>query len=99
MSRNRKTKPSSRRRYTDEFKTEVLSLAERVGVSEAAGQLQLQTSQIYSWHSQAESRKNRSALEQALTTENAKLKRQLAEKEQELQNVKKAAAYFAKNLT
>ena len=39
------------------------------------------------------------AAEQALAAENAKLTRELAEKEQELAIVKKAAAYFAKHLS
>ena len=99
MSRNRKSSPRARRRYSDEFKAEALALAERVGVSEAAGQLEIQTSQLYTWRSQADARRSRGAAEQALAAENVKLKRQLAEKEQELAIIKKAAAYFAKNLT
>ncbi|CAG9000282.1 MAG: hypothetical protein CENE_02276 [Candidatus Celerinatantimonas neptuna] len=35
--------------HTAEFKTEALKLAERVGVSTAAKQLNLSPSQIYTW--------------------------------------------------
>lgn len=99
MPRQRNTSSKSRRRHSEDFKAEALALASRVGVSEAASQLKLQSSQLYSWRAQVEARANKGAAEQALATENAKLKRRLAEKEQELAIVKKAAAYFAKNLT
>jgi len=100
MSKQRKKPPvsKSRRRHPPEFKAEALALAEKVGVSEAASQLKLQTSQIYSWKSQVQSSKQKDAHTQALATENARLKRQLAEKKQELEILKKAAAYFAKDL-
>lgn len=100
MSKQRKKTPvsKSRRKHPPEFKAEALALAEKVGVSEAASQLKLQTSQIYSWKSQVQSNKQKDAQTQALATENARLKRQLAEKKQELEILKKAAAYFAKDL-
>jgi transposase len=40
----------------------------------------------------------RGKVEQELSAENVRLKRQLAEKEQEVAILKKASAYFAKNL-
>jgi len=99
MPRQRNTTNKGRRRHSDEFKSEALALSEKVGVSETAHQLKLQASQLYSWRSQAERRRSKGAAEQALTVENARLKRQLAERDQELAIVKKAAAYFAKNLS
>ena len=48
---------------------------------------------------QAGKRCRKGAAEQALATEVARLKRQLAEKDQEVAILKKAAAYFAKNLS
>jgi transposase len=98
MLRQSKTEKLTRRRYSDEFKSEALALAQSVGVSEAAAQLQLQTSQLYAWRSRAERVQRRGKVEQELTAENARLKRKLAEKEQEVAILKKASAYFAKNL-
>ena len=60
--------------------------------------LGIHTSQVYNWRSKAERDLSRSAIEQRLATENARLKRQLAEQAEELVIVKKAAAYFAKSL-
>lgn len=99
MSRQKKTQSKkARRKHSPEFKSEALALADRVGVTEAARQLKLQPSQLYSWRSQVQSHKQKDMASQALATENARLKRQLAEKSQELEIIKKAAAYFAKDL-
>lgn len=89
----------TRRRYSPEFKAEALALAARVGVSEAAAQLELQTSQLYAWRSKAEAASRRGQVDQAMAAENARLKRLLSEKEQEIAILKKASAYFARNLT
>ena len=82
------TTKKTRIKHSPEFKAEALKLAERVGVAAAARQLSLHESQIYGW------RKN----SKKDTAEVAKLKRQLAEQAEELEIVKKAATYFAKNL-
>ena len=87
-----------RQRYSQQYKTESLALAEKVGVPTAARQLGLHDSQLYSWRSKARLSQDRSAVEERLLVENARLKRQLAEQEEELAIVKKAAAYFAKSL-
>jgi transposase len=84
----------TRRRYSDEFKSEALALAESVGVSEAAAQLQLQTSQLYAWRSRAERVQRRGKAEQELAAENARLKRKLAEKEQEVAILKNYRVRF-----
>jgi len=72
--------------------------AEKVGIPTAAKQLGLHESQLYSWRSKARLSQDRSAVEERLLVENARLKRQLAEQAEELAIVKKAAAYFAKSL-
>lgn len=99
MARQTKTRKQTRRRYTAEFKVEALALAAKVGVSEAAAQLELKTSQLYAWRSKAEAASRRGRADEALAAENARLKRQLVEKEQEIAILKKASAYFAKSLT
>jgi transposase len=77
MPRQSKTEKLTRRRYPDEFKSEALALADSVGVSEAAAQLELQTSQLYAWSSRAERVQRRGKAEQELAAENARLKSKL----------------------
>ena len=87
-----------RRKHDPEFKAEALKLAEKVGVAAAARQLSLHESQIYGWRKAVKSDTTTSQREKDLAAEVAKLKRQLAEQAEELDIVKKAATYFAKNL-
>lgn len=103
MIQVRKTRTPSRKadvkriRHSAEFKAEALQLAEKIGVHAAAEQLGLHSSQLYGWRSKAELLKSRGEIDEALRAENARLKRLLAEKEQELAFLGKAAAYFAKS--
>ena len=87
-----------RQRHSQQYKTESLALAEKVGVPAAAKQLGLHESQLYYWRSKARISQERSAVEERLLVENARLKRQLAEQAEELAIVKKAATHFAKSL-
>lgn len=98
MARAKKLDTGIRRRHSEEFKAEALRLAERIGVSAAARELGIHDSQLYGCRSQARLRQDRNAAADELAAENARLKRQLAEKTEELAIVKKAAAYFAKGL-
>ena len=93
-----KSTTSSRRRFSDEFKQEALALAERLGVNEAAKELGLTGSQLYGWRQKAQLVKARGQVEQDQAREIARLKRQVAEQAEELAVLKKAAAYFAKDL-
>ena len=88
----------TRQRYSAEYKAEALALAERIGVAAAAKQLGRHDSQLYGWRSKARLQRDRGEVEQQLSVENARLKRQLAEQAEELVILKKAAAYFAKSL-
>lgn len=92
------TSSKTRQRHSQQYKMEALALAEKDGVPTAAKQLGLHESQLYSWRSKARLAQDRSAVEERLLVENARLKRQLAEQAEELAIVKKAAAYFAKSL-
>lgn len=94
------TTKKTRIKHSSEFKAETLKLAEKVGVAAAARQLSLHESQIYGWRKNSKKDTNTSQREQEqeLAAEVAKLKRQLAEQAEELEIVKKAATYFAKNL-
>jgi transposase len=98
MTRVRKPVKTTRKRHSEEFKAEVLALADTVGVSAAATQLGLHSSQIYGWRSKAQLLKNRGQIDEEQARELVRLKRQLAEQAEELALLKKAAAYFAKSL-
>ena len=97
MTKQVTKKKPVRKQYTPEYRAEALSLADRVGVPEAARQLGIDGALIYSWRRVQEAKANTTQADQALATENARLKRQLAEQTEELAILKKAAAYFAKH--
>ena len=97
------TKPVStikkpRKQHTPEFRHEALKLAERIGVAAAARELSLYESQLYNWQSKQQNQHSSSEREQEMSAEIARLKRQLAERDEELAILQKAATYFAKRL-
>lgn len=96
MTKSASIKKQSRKQYTPEFRQETLKLAERIGVAAAARELSLYESQIYTWRSKLQQQDSSSGREQEMSTEIARLKRQLAEKDEELAILQKAATYFAK---
>jgi len=96
MKKQAKTK-QKRNRYTQAFRDEALALAEKVGVAAAAKDLGLYDSQIYDWRRKAQAQANRSQVEQDQAVEIAQLKRKVADQDEELAILKKAAAYFAKS--
>ena len=72
-----------------------MKLADAVGVTAAAEQLGIATSQIYNWRGKLRVKETRTEAESRLLDENARLKRELAEKTQEAEFLIKASAYFA----
>lgn len=98
MARAVKQDKQTRNRYSDEYKSEALALADRVGVASAAKQLGLHESQLYAWRGKARREETQGESERRLSAENVRLKRQLADQAEELAILKKAAAYFAKGL-
>ena len=82
------TTKKTRIKRAPEFKPEALNLAEKVGVA-AARQLSLCESQIYGWRKAVKKEAKISDRERELATENAKLKRLLAEQAEELYVVKR----------
>lgn len=99
----KRTVPS--RHYTDEFKVEAVRLAESVGGGEACRRLGIPDSSLWNWIRLSRAGKlgaggpaatpaKRSAGE--LEAENERLRRELANTKADLEIVKKAAAYFAK---
>jgi transposase len=92
------------RQYTEEFKLEALRLAGSVGINQAAKRLGMPSSSLGNWAQLKRSGKLR-GLPQAgpikgspaeLEAENSRLRRELANARLDLEIVKKAAAYFAK---
>ncbi|RZU99725.1 transposase [Spiribacter vilamensis] len=67
-------------RYSAKYRSEAFSLAERIGVAAAASELGLHATQIYQWRAKAAHEKFVGDRERQLREENARLKRQLAEK-------------------
>ena len=93
------------RQYTDEFKVEAVRLGESIGNSRAAKRLGIPDSSLWNWIRLNRAGKlrvaegstvpvKRSVVE--VEAENARLRRELASTKLDLEIVKKAAAYFAK---
>jgi transposase len=91
------TTKKPRKIHTTEFKEEAVKLANKIGVTAAAKQLDINGSLISKWRSRTQAQSNTSQREAELAAEVAKLKRQLAEQAEDLAILKKAATYFAKN--
>ncbi|GAB7216825.1 transposase [Dickeya oryzae] len=98
MTKPTSTSKKTRKQHTPEFRNEALKLVERIGVAVAAHELSLYESQLYAWRSKQQQQMTSSARESELAAENARLKRQLAERDEELAILQKATAYFAKRL-
>jgi transposase len=72
----------TRKRHSEAFKREALALAERIGVNDAARELGLHSSQLYGWRSKAQVEKTRGQIDQEQARELARLKRELADKDE-----------------
>jgi transposase len=99
MTKSATVSKKPRKQHSPEFRSEALKLAERIGVAAAARELSLyqRVSAIYR-RSKLQQQKTSSERENELAAENARLKRQLAERDEELAILQKAATYFAKRL-
>lgn len=93
------------RRYTEEFKTEAVRLALSTGGNAAAKRLGIPQSTMTNWVRQSREGASSEAVGAAtavkrpvseLEAENARLRRELVSAKLDLEIVKKAAAYFAK---
>ncbi len=91
-----------KRRFTAEFKREAVRLAETSDkpTTVVARELGLRANQIHKWKRQIELKGDEAFPGQgqgsSLQAENAQLKRELAAAKEEVEILKKAAAYFAK---
>ena len=77
------SKKKPRTLHKPEFKAEALALALQIGVAKAAEPLGLPSSQLYNWRLVAQRNACVSERESQRATENARLKRQLAEQAEE----------------
>ena len=98
MTKRKQDKKKTRTQHSPSFKDEALKLAEKVGMVQASAELGLHSSQLYGWRQKASRLRSQSEVEQSLATENARLKRLLAEQAEEVAILKKAATYFARSL-
>lgn len=86
-----------RKIHTAEFKDEAVKLANQIGVTAAAKRLGVNASQISKWRTKSQTQPTTSQREAELAAEVARLKRQLTAQAEDLDILKKAATYFAKN--
>jgi transposase len=93
------------RQYTDEFRVEAVRLAESIGGNKAAKRLGIPDSSLWNWLQLSRAGKLKATDGMAVSVkrslaeaeaENARLRRELASTKLDLEIVKKAAAYFAK---
>ena len=93
------------RRYTDEFRLEAVRLGESIGGNQAAKRLGIPESSLWNWMRRSRLGKLKAIVWGAvvvkrsngeLEAEIGRLRRELASAKQDLEIVKKAAAYFAK---
>ncbi|ENR0232123.1 IS3 family transposase [Enterobacter bugandensis] len=84
MTKSVITNKKPRKQHTPEFRQEALKLAERIGVAAAARELSLYESQLYTWRSKQQHQATSSERESEQAAEIARLKRQLAERDEEL---------------
>ena len=101
----RKRERNLNRQYTDEFKLEAVRLSESVGGNDAAKRLGIPESTLWNWIKLSRAGELKAdqggtlAVKRSLTqveADNARLRRELASTKLDLEIVKKAAAYFAK---
>lgn len=88
--------------YSKEFKIEAVRLAEQSDkpVTQVARELGIRQNQIYKWKKQLEAHQEKAfpGKGQPVDDENARLRKELAAAREEIEILKKAAAYFAKEL-
>ena len=93
------------RQYTDEFKVEAVRLGESIGGNQAAKRLGIPESSLWNWIRLSRAGKLKVAVGAVVAVkrsvseveaENARLRKELASTKLDLEIVKKAAAYFAK---
>ncbi|WP_411511981.1 IS3 family transposase [Escherichia coli] len=96
MTKTVSTSKKPRKQHSPEFRSEALKLAERIGVTAAARELSLYESQLYNWRSKQQNQQTSSERELDSSNRISRLKRQLAERDEELAILQKAATWHTK---
>ena len=85
-----------RKKYSPQFKDQVLERAKQYGVKQVAKDLGLAEAMVYSWKAQREKAGNSLEHQKIQQSDLARLKRENTRLQMEVDFLKKAAAYFAK---
>jgi len=88
--------PKKRQTYSPQFKDQALERAERDGVKKAAQDLKIDEAMLYSWRSKQRQIGQSLEVQKLQEAEMARLRRENARLAEEVEFLKKAAAYFAK---
>lgn len=86
----------ARKKYTAQFKQQAVERADRDGVAVTARDLDVAESQLYYWRTQLRSTGESFENQKLQQSEVNRLKRENERFQQEVEFLKKAAAYFAK---
>jgi transposase len=92
----RQTTNQPRRSYSAEYIQQALALAERQGMTAAARTLGIAQSMLYRWRNEAQAAASVTDGEKSDQAEMHRLRKQVSALSEELEFLKKAAAYFAK---
>jgi len=86
----------SRKKYTAQFKQQAVERAEKDGVAVVARDLGIPDSQLYNWRAKLKETGQSFEVQKLQQAEMSRLKRENDRLQQEVEFLKKAAAYFAK---
>ncbi|EGE6969348.1 transposase [Escherichia coli] len=95
MTKTVSTSKKNRKQHSPEFRSEACGTHLCCCRSR---ELSLHESQLYNWRSKQQNQQTFSERELEMPTEIVRLKRQMAERDEELSILQKAATYFAKHL-
>jgi transposase len=86
--------------YSPEFKTQAISLVREAkrSASEVAKELGINANTLYNWLSPVTEKSTKKPSNDDILSENKRLKKELAQAELERDILKKAAAYFAREI-
>lgn len=97
MNEEKANKKQPRRKFSPEFKDQVLARAEKDGAATIAAELGIKESMIYSWRSKRKLGGTTLENQKIQQMEMNRLKREVDRLTMECDFLKKAAAYFAKD--
>ena len=96
MNEENKNQKQNRRKFSAEFKDQILARAETDGVAQVAKDLGIKESMIYSWRSKKKSGGDSLENQKIQQAEMARLKRENSRLQEENSFLKKVATYFTK---